>query len=197
MLSCYTLNQNVNIFQNIWKMGKNHTYFCLLCSFKKSSVFRYASLKMQQIITHLKNFKSFSGVSKINLRKRKSFINFWESHNYFQFSIRIAEERRRRSRTLYLSDFFSSTEESQVSFEDICKWKSREIEMSSMGYNDARLANSTTGIYLQRSFNIEPPSARFMPGVGRAKNYSERLRMGKDCDEVYPGIIIGKSWFSW
>eukprot|EP00093_Oithona_nana_P001504 01504.XXX_4838_2476_1 [CDS] Oithona nana genome sequencing. len=63
--------------------------------------------------------------------------------------------------------------------------------MSSMGYNDARLANSTTGIYLQRSFNIEPPSARFMPGVGRAKNYSERLRMGKDCDEVYPGIIIG------
>lgn len=64
--------------------------------------------------------------------------------------------------------------------------------MSSMGYNDARLANSTTGIYLQRSFNIEPPSARFMPGVGRAKNYSERLRMGKDCDEVYPGIIIGK-----
>ena len=78
-------------------MGKNHTYFCLLCSFKKSSVFRYASLKMQQIITHFKNFKSFSGFSQINLRKRKSFINFWESHNYFQFSIR-------RSRTLYLSE---------------------------------------------------------------------------------------------
>ena len=69
--------------------------------------------------------------------------------------------------------------------------------MSSMGYNDARLANSTTGIYLQRSFNIEPPSSRFMPGVGRAKNYSERLRMGKDCDEVYPGIIIGKNFVKW
>ena len=31
-----------------------------------------------------------------------------------------------------------------------------------------------------------------MPGVGKAKTYSERLRMGVDCDEVYPGIIIGK-----
>jgi hypothetical protein len=31
-----------------------------------------------------------------------------------------------------------------------------------------------------------------MPGVPRTKTYSERLRMGLDCDEVFPGIIIGK-----
>ena len=62
----------------------------------------------------------------------------------------------------------------------------------SLGYPDPRLANSTTGIYLQRTFNIEPKETRFMPGVGKAKTYTERLRMGLDCDEVYPGIIIGK-----
>ena len=62
----------------------------------------------------------------------------------------------------------------------------------SLGYPDPRLANSTTGIYLQRTFNIEPKETRFMPGIGKAKNSSERLRMGIDCDEVYPGIIIGK-----
>jgi len=61
----------------------------------------------------------------------------------------------------------------------------------SLGHSDPRLANSTTGIYLQRTFNIEPKETRFMPGVGKAKTYSERLRMGVDCDEVYPGIIIG------
>ena len=47
----------------------------------------------------------------------------------------------------------------------------------SLGYPDPRLANSTTGIYLQRTFNIEPKETRFMPGVGKAKNSSERLRM--------------------
>ena len=62
----------------------------------------------------------------------------------------------------------------------------------SLGYPDPRLANSTTGIYLQRTFNIEPKETRFMPGVGKPKTYTERLRMGLDCDEVYPGIIIGK-----
>ena len=63
----------------------------------------------------------------------------------------------------------------------------------SLGHNDPRLANATTGIYLTRTFNIEPRETnRFMPGVNKTKTYSERLRMGIDCDEVYPGIIIGK-----
>ena len=62
----------------------------------------------------------------------------------------------------------------------------------SAGYPDPRLANSTTGIYLQRAFNIEPSSPRCFPGVNMPKTYNERLRMGLDCDEVYPGIIIGK-----
>ena len=64
----------------------------------------------------------------------------------------------------------------------------------SAGYPDPRLANSTTGIYLQRAFNIEPSSPRCFPGVNMPKTYNERLRMGLDCDEVYPGIIIGKWW---
>ena len=67
----------------------------------------------------------------------------------------------------------------------------------SLGHNDPRLANSTTGIYLTRTFNIEPRETnRFMPGVNKTKTYSERLRMGIDCDEVYPGIIIGKQCYT-
>ena len=66
----------------------------------------------------------------------------------------------------------------------------------SAGYPDPRLANSTTGIYLQRAFNIEPRVPRCFPGVNMPKTYNERLRMGLDCDEVYPGIIIGEWGFS-
>ena len=62
--------------------------------------------------------------------------------------------------------------------------------------NDPRLANSTTGIYLQKTFNIEPRTPRCFPGVNKPKTYSERLRMGLDCDEVYPGIIIGKQIYN-
>ena len=32
-----------------------------------------------------------------------------------------------------------------------------------------------------------------MPGLPVYRDYSERLRLGLDCDEVYPGIIIGKT----
>ena len=114
---------------------------------------------------------------------------FWKAgHYYLCVCVTVSDF----SREIESQKTTSGGELSTAQFEVICKWKRSSFIMSSMGYNDARLANSTTGIYLQRSFNIEPPSARFMPGVGRAKNYSERLRMGKDCDEVYPGIIIGK-----
>ena len=61
----------------------------------------------------------------------------------------------------------------------------------SLSVYQARDANRTTGTYLTRSFNIDPPQRRMMPGVPVYKDYSQRLRCGMDCDEVFPGIIIG------
>lgn len=57
--------------------------------------------------------------------------------------------------------------------------------------NDPRSANASTGMYLLRPMAIEPREKRMMPGMPVRRDYSERLRMGLDCDEVYPGIIIG------
>lgn len=57
--------------------------------------------------------------------------------------------------------------------------------------SDPRVANSSTGMYLMRPMNIEPREKRMMPGLPVYRDYSERLRLGLDCDEVYPGIIIG------
>lgn len=57
--------------------------------------------------------------------------------------------------------------------------------------SDARMANSSTGMYLMRGMNIEPKEKRMMPGLPVYRDYSQRLRLGLDCDEVYPGIIIG------
>ena len=56
---------------------------------------------------------------------------------------------------------------------------------------DPRMANSSSGIYLMRPMNIEPKAKRMMPGLPVYRDYSQRLRLGIDCDEVYPGIIIG------
>ena len=72
-------------------------------------------------------------------------------------------------------------------------YKNKHFNFSNTMYsNDPRLANASTGTYLMRPMNIEPPVKRMMPGIPAYKNYSERLRLGLDCDEVYPGIIIGK-----
>jgi len=57
--------------------------------------------------------------------------------------------------------------------------------------SDPRKANVTTASYLMRTLNIEPPEKRLMPGKPSYRSYSQRLRMGLDCDEVYPGIIVG------
>ena len=45
-----------------------------------------------------------------------------------------------------------------------------------LSVNEARMANLTTGRYLQRTFNIDPPESRMMPGDPWYKNYGERLR---------------------
>lgn len=60
-----------------------------------------------------------------------------------------------------------------------------------MSLSDPRTANASTAPYLMRSLNIEPPASRLMPGRPTYRNYGERLRLGLDCDEVYPGIIVG------
>eukprot|EP00088_Acartia_fossae_P019420 TRINITY_DN21344_c0_g1_i1.p1 TRINITY_DN21344_c0_g1~~TRINITY_DN21344_c0_g1_i1.p1 ORF type:complete len:215 (-),score=46.44 TRINITY_DN21344_c0_g1_i1:230-874(-) len=54
-----------------------------------------------------------------------------------------------------------------------------------------RLENKLTGRDLQRALWVGPEPSRFMPGVPRKMNASERIRMKRDCDEVFPGIIIG------
>jgi len=54
----------------------------------------------------------------------------------------------------------------------------------------ARFENKLTGRDLQRALWSDPPKARMMPGVPRKLDHSQRTRMRRDCDEVYPGIII-------
>ena len=61
-----------------------------------------------------------------------------------------------------------------------------------MSLRDPRQANQTTARYLMRPMKIEPPTKRMMPGLPSYRSYEERMRMGLDCDEVYPGIIIGE-----
>nr|ACO11220.1 Dual specificity protein phosphatase 3 [Caligus rogercresseyi] len=56
---------------------------------------------------------------------------------------------------------------------------------------DPRSVNASTGVYLMRSFNVDPPEKRLMPGYPSLRNYGDRLKIGIDCDEVYPGIVIG------
>ncbi|TRY78567.1 hypothetical protein TCAL_06471 [Tigriopus californicus] len=60
-----------------------------------------------------------------------------------------------------------------------------------LNLSDYHLANSSTASYLSRSFNIEPPKERMMPGVPRYQTQSDRFKTALDCDEVYPGIVIG------
>jgi len=60
-----------------------------------------------------------------------------------------------------------------------------------MALRDPRQANATTASYLMRTINVEPPTRRLMPGQGTYRSYEQRLTQGLDCDEVYPGIIIG------
>ena len=74
------------------------------------------------------------------------------------------------------------------------KYYPNALHVSPTSLSEAqRLANRTTGLYLTRTFNVDPPERRMMPGRPVYKTTTERLRMGIDCDEVYPGIIIGKT----
>merc|ERR1712027_69001 len=72
----------------------------------------------------------------------------------------------------------------------LLEWVEEYYKMT-LSVQEARLANVSTGRYLSRSFNIDPPERRMMPGMPVYRDMPERMRMGMDCDEVYPGIIIG------
>jgi len=54
-----------------------------------------------------------------------------------------------------------------------------------------RLENRLSGKDLQRALWTGPEPARMMPGVPRKLTTMERTKMKRDCDEVFPGIIIG------
>lgn len=56
-----------------------------------------------------------------------------------------------------------------------------------------RLESNLTGRDLQGALWAEPPSVRMMPGVPRKMDHSARMKKRIDCDEVFPGIILGSS----
>ena len=61
--------------------------------------------------------------------------------------------------------------------------------MAYLGERD-RLEGRIAGKDLRRALWSEPPTVRLMPGVPRKMDHNQRIRIKKDCDEVFPGIII-------
>jgi len=55
----------------------------------------------------------------------------------------------------------------------------------------ARLEGNIHGKDLQRALWTNPPASRTMPGIPRHLDQMGRFKIKKDCDEVFPGIIIG------
>lgn len=64
-----------------------------------------------------------------------------------------------------------------------------------MAFNGTRqrLESNLTGKQLQSALWDEPPAIRMMPGVPRKMDYAGRMKKRIDCDEIFPGIIIGNS----
>jgi len=54
-----------------------------------------------------------------------------------------------------------------------------------------RLEGDISGKELQRALWTDPPKVRIMPGVPRRLDAKGRQSLRKDCDEVFPQIIIG------
>merc|ERR1719445_2175889 len=54
-----------------------------------------------------------------------------------------------------------------------------------------RLEGDVCGKDLQRALWTDPPALRLMPGIHRKLDSVGRTKIKKDCDEVYPGIILG------
>merc|ERR1711942_546187 len=54
-----------------------------------------------------------------------------------------------------------------------------------------RLEADISGKELQRALWTDPPKVRIMPGIPRKLDYQGRQKLRKDCDEVFPQIMIG------
>jgi len=55
----------------------------------------------------------------------------------------------------------------------------------------SRLEGNITAKELQRALWTDPPAVRIMPGIPRKLDAKGRQSLRKDCDEVFPQIIIG------
>lgn len=55
----------------------------------------------------------------------------------------------------------------------------------------ARLEGKIYGKDLQKALWTDPPKIRTMPGVPKKLDHMGRMKIRKDCDEVFPGILIG------
>merc|ERR1712189_93961 len=53
-----------------------------------------------------------------------------------------------------------------------------------------RLEGDVCGKDLQRALWTDPPKVRIMPGIPRKLDYQGRMKYKKDCDEVFPQIMI-------
>merc|ERR1712227_134121 len=63
-------------------------------------------------------------------------------------------------------------------------------EMAFIGER-ARLEGNISAKELQRALWTDPPKVRIIPGIPRKVDAEGRRRLKKDCDEVFPQIIIG------
>merc|ERR1711892_583756 len=54
-----------------------------------------------------------------------------------------------------------------------------------------RLEGDITGKELARALYTGPPAVRLMPGIPRKMDYQGRIKIRKDCDEVFPQIMVG------
>merc|ERR1711953_1481440 len=55
----------------------------------------------------------------------------------------------------------------------------------------SRLDTTVSAKELQRALWTDPPAVRIMPGIPRKLDSRGRQKIKKDCDEVFPQIIIG------
>merc|ERR1712110_489522 len=65
-----------------------------------------------------------------------------------------------------------------------------KLDMAFVGERH-RLEGDISAKELQRALWTNPPPVRLMPGVPRKLDARGRQQIKKDCDEVFPQIIIG------
>merc|ERR1712154_666928 len=73
------------------------------------------------------------------------------------------------------------------------KQQGKQAEAALMAFlgERRRLEGDVCGKDLQRALWTDPPKVRIMPGIPRKLDYQGRMKYKKDCDEVFPQIMIG------